>query len=382
MNIAIIDADLIYNKKHRFPNLACMKISGYYKEHGYHVELKLDYNELDVYDKVFISKVFTETQVSSDVLNLPNVYYGGTGFFYDEAPSLPYEIEHHMPDYHLYDQWIHIQLQNGGKRSDYKYYLDYSIGFLTRGCFRKCSFCVNKNYNKVELHSPLDEFYDKDRKKICLLDDNFLGYSDWKKLLLQLQNTKKKFQFKQGLDERILTPEKCDLLFNSKYDGDFIFAFDDIKDSEIIEQKALLIRKYYDKNNIKFYVLCGFDKNNIYDSIFWEQDIINTFKRIFILAKYNFIPYIMRYYKYKESPLYGTYVTMARWCNQPSLFKKFSFKEFCQRDDLLKNCKKGHSATWEYYIQLINTNKEFINLTEINPINISNERGEFYECFR
>lgn len=31
MNIAIIDADLIGRKKHRFPNLACMKISSYYK---------------------------------------------------------------------------------------------------------------------------------------------------------------------------------------------------------------------------------------------------------------------------------------------------------------------------------------------------------------
>ena len=32
MNIAIIDADLIYRKKHRFPNLACMKLSAYYKD--------------------------------------------------------------------------------------------------------------------------------------------------------------------------------------------------------------------------------------------------------------------------------------------------------------------------------------------------------------
>ena len=34
MNIAIIDADLITRKQHRFPNLACMKISGYYKNVG------------------------------------------------------------------------------------------------------------------------------------------------------------------------------------------------------------------------------------------------------------------------------------------------------------------------------------------------------------
>jgi len=39
--IAIIDADLIGRKKHRFPNLACEKISAYFKDKGEHVVLKL-----------------------------------------------------------------------------------------------------------------------------------------------------------------------------------------------------------------------------------------------------------------------------------------------------------------------------------------------------
>lgn len=38
--VAIIDADLIGRKKHRFPNLVCMKLSGYWKEKDAHVELK------------------------------------------------------------------------------------------------------------------------------------------------------------------------------------------------------------------------------------------------------------------------------------------------------------------------------------------------------
>lgn len=44
MRIAIIDADLVGKKKHRFPNLVSMKLSGYYKELGNDVELKLDYD--------------------------------------------------------------------------------------------------------------------------------------------------------------------------------------------------------------------------------------------------------------------------------------------------------------------------------------------------
>lgn len=142
MNIAIIDADLIARKKHRFPNLACMKLSGYYKEQGNKTTLKLDYDNLSDYDRVYISKVFTDTPIDSQILQLNNVLYGGTGFYYDKAPTLPYEIEHHMPDYHLYDEWVNERLESGGKRLDYKYYLDYSLGYSTRGCFRHCEFCV------------------------------------------------------------------------------------------------------------------------------------------------------------------------------------------------------------------------------------------------
>ena len=37
----------------------------------------------------------------------------------------------------------------------------------------------------------------------------------------------------------------------------------------------------------------------------------------------------MRFNKYEESPYRGMYINLARWCNQPSFFKKKSFYEFC-----------------------------------------------------
>ena len=149
MRVAIIDADLIGRKKHRFPNLVCMKLSAYHKIGGADVFLKTDYDHLELFDKVFISKVFTDTPIDDTILNLENVQYGGTGFFYDTAPKLPDEIEHIYPDYHLYDEWVAQQIQNGVKPIELKYYTDYSIGFMTRGCFRQCPFCVNRNYKQV-----------------------------------------------------------------------------------------------------------------------------------------------------------------------------------------------------------------------------------------
>ena len=64
--IAIIDADIVGKKKHRFPNLCCMKLSTYYKNLGYEVILKTDYDGLDAFDKVFISKVFTDTEIPGE----------------------------------------------------------------------------------------------------------------------------------------------------------------------------------------------------------------------------------------------------------------------------------------------------------------------------
>lgn len=173
--------------------------------------------------------------------------YGGTGFFYDKAPKLPAAIEHHMPDYHLYDGFVNQQIAAGKRPKEFDEYLNSSIGYLTRGCFRHCPFCVNKNYNRVEAHSPLSEFLDGRRKVISLLDDNFFGYAGWKDLLLELRATGKPFKFKQGLDERLLTPEMCELLFTSKYAGDFTFAFDNLKDARLIERKIVMARQYTEK---------------------------------------------------------------------------------------------------------------------------------------
>ncbi len=210
MKIAIIDADLIGRKNHRFPNLSCMKISGFYKRLGADVILKTDYDALEFFDKVFIAKVFSDTPTPAsglfgNVLDLPNVEYGGTGFFFDNAKHLPSYIEHSMPDYHLYDKWL-AQVDNGG--SEFKAYKDYSIGFLTRGCFRHCPFCVNRRSDKVVKHSPLAEFLDKSRPKICLLDDNFFGFDDWQQDLQELIDTGKPFTFKQGLDVRLLDGQR------------------------------------------------------------------------------------------------------------------------------------------------------------------------------
>ena len=84
---------------------------------------------------------------------------------------------------------------------------------------------------------------------------------------------------------------------------------------------------------VKFYVLVGFRSTD-------ERDIEDAFKRISLLMKYKCLPYVMRYMNRNESPWQSSpyrsmYVALARWCNQPSIFKKMSFRQFCEANQVL-----------------------------------------------
>lgn len=303
MKIGLIDSDLLNNGT-RHPNLALMKISSFKKDKGHDTELILDYDNTNKYDEIYLSRVFTFTHIPSHVLERPNIKIGGTGFLPNTLPDLDYEIEHHMPDYHLYDKFIANEVSRGINSGRFSDYMDYSIGFTTRGCFRGCDFCVNKKYDHVFRHSKVSEFLDKSRKSIYLWDDNFLGYDKWHDVLDELSETGKSFQFRQGLDMRLMTEEKAKILSKVKYKGYYIFAFDSLKDKDIIVKSLKLWRKYTSKTT-KFYILSAYESQD-------ENDIISIFEKIRILMKYKCLPYIMRYIDYTKSEYSGMYINLAR----------------------------------------------------------------------
>jgi len=310
MKIGIIDADLIASNT-KFPNLALMKISGKYKEYGHDVSLTT-WDDVNTYDKVYVSKVFDYTPCDKDILKQQHVTYGGTGFFGHEAPPLPNNIEHCMPDYDLYSTW------DGKLHSDY---CNASIGFTTRGCFRKCEFCVNKKYDRVERWSPVEEFFNKTKRNIIFNDDNILGSSERIDIITDMLSYNKPFKYKQGLDIRLINPDVIDLFMSGKYLGEFTFAFDNWSDHKNIEQKLTQWMSYDSKHNVKMYVLCGFKGNEV-------LDIVETFQRIKMIASFGALPYIMRYNGWDNGSMRGMYINLARWCNQPAIFKKMSFREF------------------------------------------------------
>lgn len=348
LDIGIADADLIENVNERFPNSASMRISTYHKKQNDRTKLITSWDEVKNFHKVYISKVFTDTKVPTEILSMPNVIYGGTGFYYpEETPPLPPEIEHQMPDYHLYDDWVKEKLAEGKAKNKLLYYTDCSIGKLTTKCFMGCYFCVNRHYKKVEFFSPLNEFYDESKNFILLLDDQFLGYENWEELLDQLITTGKPFQFKQGLDIRLMTDQKAEKLALANYHEDYIFAFDSMKDCDLIRRKLQLWRQYTDART-KLYVFCGSKEDKRYTESFWIQDITDTFERIFILAEYNCIPYIMRHKDYLKSPYRKIYINLASWTAQVWTLKTLTYRQYCIRKGMGKLDKvyKGDSEKY------------------------------------
>jgi len=366
LKIGLIDADLLDNGT-RHPNLAQMKISAFCKKkHSVKLLFGEDLNHISEYNAIIISKVFSYTKLPERVQKLFKVedinslkkyntcikeqievleknqsdevavMIGGTGFFSDGGRDLHYEIEHIRPDYMLYSNYIDHATSLGKKRSRYKDYENYSIGFTTRGCHRKCDFCVNKKYDKAFKHSPVSEFFDNSRRGIYLWDDNFFSCKTCRdEILDELIETGKPFQFRQGLDIRLLNEKIAEKLSHARYHGDFIFAFDNYKRDKPIICKKLKLWRNYCKKETKLYVLCAYDPPSLWDgqSDYLDlevTDIVETFERIKIIMEFGCLPYIMRYEAYKNSHFRGMYIELARWCNQPRFFKKMSFREFCE----------------------------------------------------
>ena len=351
IKVGIIDADLLDGGT-RHPNLALLKIAGYCKGLGFEVNLlekyaDLHYNDdIDAFieecefDVLAISQVFKFTvhpPFIDSLIDKGYIFWGGTGFKEVEGPQLPDVVEHHKPDYSLYDSFI--EHATGGdskaKKRDWDDYLSYSIGFTTRGCIRHCAFCVNRESNGVVRWSNVNEFLDVSRPRIYLWDDNILAAPPrvLNDVINQLKATNKPFQFRQGLDIRLLNDAKAKMLCDVHYYGDFIFAFDhyrrdDVKELRNVEStiRGLQVWRKYNNKPTKLYVLAGFDGID-------ANDIRGVFWRIKVLMYYGCLPYIMRYENYVNSEYQDMYIQIARWCNQPSMFKKMTFREFILRNE-------------------------------------------------
>ena len=268
----------VYNLENKYKNLALEKVKKFYTDKG---EIVVDYLPLnnELYGKVYVSSMFNFTPkpfIES------NFIVGGTGF--DLTTKLPTEIEAAKPKL--------------------------NFGFTTRGCIRKCKFCVvPQKEGELVAVGDIYDIWDGRAKEITLLDNNILGLPKHaEKILKQIKKENLRLS-ENGLDVRLLDDGNCKLLSDIRHE-EYKLAWDG--DDDLTAKFEYVFDKL---GQCRVYVLCG----------------ILPFERIMqkleVLKAIGHNAYVMRLDNVRSDKLY---ISLSRWVNQARFFKAITFEQFTQ----------------------------------------------------
>lgn len=272
----------------KMPNIALMQASTYHKSKGDDVDW---YNPLmDWHDTelLYESQLFDFTE--------PFAYYpdckilkGGTGI--DIKKRLPKEIESIKTlDYRLYPD------------------CDYSMQFYSRGCIRKCPFCVAREKEGYIQNVEPYELNPKG-KHLEILDNNFFANPEWREAVKDILATKQKVNL-HGVDVRIMDQEQAEALNQMKHKGQIHIAWD-IPTMDL-EPKLKEITKWIKPYKIMCYVLIGYDSTP-------EQDL----HRVETLRSLKIDPFVMPFDKSGEYQR-----RFARWVNMKAVFNTVKWEDY------------------------------------------------------
>ena len=275
----------LYNLEPKIVNTAMMQVSTYEKERGNGIEM---YSPLyhNTYDKIYAFSPFDFTDKGYAT---PDMITGGTGF--DITSRLPREIEKCDYDWSLYPD------------------CDFSIIWFSRGCIRKCPFCV-VNQKEGYIHPVKPKNLNPKGKYIKVMDNNFFANPKWRESIDQLLEWKQKVDL-QGFDIRIFNEEQGDALTELKHYNAFKFAWDNPRDN--IDDKIELLLNYIKPYKLMCYVLIGY----------WSTPQEDYERVMHLWNKYKIHSFVMPYDKF--DPYQKSF---ARWCNNKILFKTRSWEEY------------------------------------------------------
>lgn len=143
-----------------------------------------------------------------------------------------------------------------------------------------------------------------------LCDPNILACKDWKELLQQLIDSKAKININQGLDIRLMTEEKAEMIGKLRVES-VHFAWDKYQDKEKILPKFRQFKEItgWNARKTSVYVLTNFDTT-------FEQDL----ERIYTLRDLGYDPYVMIYDK-EHTKTSDEVRKLQRWVNNRRIFK-------------------------------------------------------------
>ena len=211
-----------------------------------------------------------------------------------------------FPDYSIYPQF------------------DFAVSMTSRGCPRGCSFChvaAKEGRCSVKV-ADVSDFWNG-QKEIKVLDPNITACQDCVELLHQYAETGAQCDFTQGIDARMLTPEKIDA-FNRCKIKMLHFAWDDMKQSGSVLRGLKLysdMGAVQDPRKRRVYVLTNYDTTQ-------EQNLY----RIYTLRELGYDPYVMVYNK-PSAP--KEIRELQRYVNNKFIFRS------CARFEDYKNDYRG-----------------------------------------
>lgn len=266
---------VLFDIDSKIPNFALMKLSSFYKNSGYHTSL-IRTPRLIPANRYFASVVFNSKKSLSTIKRLKGLYgdkisIGGTGF--NLTTNLVPEAEHCFPDYNLYG---HSQ---------------YALGFLTRGCNKRCNFCVvpNKEGTLQPSYGTFDDFVPKGQNNVMLLDNNLLAAPNAMDFLDQMVKRKFNVNFSQTLDIQYFTDDVYAKLqrinsVNSRFTRKMVyFSCNTTKQAEWFNLKSNELRGF-GKGRVTAVIMYGFNTRLSQDFA-----ILKTMKKLGI------IPFVQEY---------------------------------------------------------------------------------------
>lgn len=276
-----------------FPNLALMRLSTWHKQRGDTVEW---WNGFVRYDRVYMSKVFTFTPDLDAAVNAGEIITGGTG--YKDYGRLPSEVEACPPDYTLYPQWKP------------------AVGFLTRGCIRRCPFCiVPRKEGSVHPAAAWDEIKRPDSRELILLDNNVLASGHGLEQIDRMSREKVWVDFNQGLDARLITPEIARMLAKLHWIRFVRLACDTSEMVPAIRQAVSYLKEA-----------------GVSPSRFWAyalvQDVEEAHRRVLALREMGVEPFAQPYRDYDGGEPTAEQTAFARWVNRKTLFRSCTWEAY------------------------------------------------------
>jgi hypothetical protein len=274
--IAIHDAD-----GGKYPNLALMKLAAWHRARGDTVER---FMPLYTYDHIYSSKVFSYTPESP---YLPaNTEKGGTG--YGNFKDLPDSIEHICPDYEFFG-------------------VNYSLGFLTRGCIRSCPWCVvPRKEGAIRAHADIGEF--ARHRDVKLMDNNFLALPEYAvEQLAKIRRADLRIDFNQGLDARLIDAAMASHLAKARWIRFLRMSCDHRSQMVDIEKAIRLLRA------------AGGGYREYWCYVLVNDDVEDAHERVMFLKSLKVKPFAQPYRDSKGTePTYKQRI-FARWCDRPEI---------------------------------------------------------------